>query len=202
MWWWASVRVADEQAGAEGAAAVVDLGLRKIEGIGALDVARAHVVADGVSDDLAAWIDDESEFGLGYGPGGVVADFDVAVGACDFVGYGFEEELGAFGGVDAVVEVSAACVLGFGDAGAAAAVVGDAGGPDLLIFDGSEEFLVNRFIARSGLRGLGPEVGVEIVVGDECVEGGFGEAVGFAVLLDEDCFCGCDRGSRYQPFAI
>ena len=43
---------ADEDAGAEGAAAVVDLGLREVERVFAFDVARAHVVADGVADDL------------------------------------------------------------------------------------------------------------------------------------------------------
>ena len=64
----------------------------------------------------AARIDDEREFGFGDGPGGVAANFDVAVGACDLVGDGFEEELGALGGVDAIVEVAAACVLRFGDA--------------------------------------------------------------------------------------
>ena len=44
----------EQNARAERAASVVDLGLRQVERIFALDVARAHIVADGVADDLAA----------------------------------------------------------------------------------------------------------------------------------------------------
>jgi len=74
----------------------------------------------------------------------------VAVGAGDFVGDSFEEELGALGGVDAVVEVAATSVFGFGDAGAAAVVVGDTGGPDLLVADGGEEGDMQEVIGGRG----------------------------------------------------
>ena len=72
--------------------------------------------------------------------------------------YSFEEELGAVGGVDAVVEVPAASVFGFGDAGAATAVIGDAGGPDLLAADWREEWRVKEVIGGwGGVDGGGEE---------------------------------------------
>ena len=192
--------VADEEAGAKSAATVVDLGLREVERVGAFDVAGAHVVADGVADDLAARVDDEREFRFGDGPGGIAANFDLTVGACDFVTYGFEEELGAFGSVDAVVEVAASGVFGFGDAGAAAAVVGYAGGPDLLIADGGEERGVEEMISRWSAVDRVGEVSVKIVVGDEGVKGALFERISVVFMLDEEGFGGAVEDQGFRPF--
>jgi len=100
--------------------------LRKVERIGSFDVAGTHVVADGVADDFAARVDGQREFGFGNGPGGVAPDLYGAVGSGDLMGDGFEEEFGALGGVDAVVEIAASGIFGFGDARSSAVVVGDA----------------------------------------------------------------------------
>ena len=64
----------DQDAGAECAALVVDLGLREIEGVLAFDVARAHVVADRPADDAAGGVDDDRELGLRDVPLRVLAD--------------------------------------------------------------------------------------------------------------------------------
>jgi hypothetical protein len=189
--------VADEDAGAEGAASVVDFGLRKIERVGAFDVAGAHVVADGVADDLAARVDEKGEFGFRHRPRGVTTDFDEAVRACDFVGDSFEEELGAFGGVDAVVEISSACVFGFGDAGAAAAVVGDAGGPDLLIADGGKKRSVDKVIGRRCVGDFGFEMGLQIMMSNKSVQRGLFEWIGVVFVMDEECF---PSSVEYQGF--
>ncbi len=186
--------------GPRATAAVVDLGLREVKRVGSFDVTGAHVVADGVADDLGARIDEEGEFGLGDGPGGVATDFDGAVGACDLVSDGFEEELGAFGGVDTVVEVAASCVFGFGDAGAATAVVGDSGGPDLLIADGRQERCVQKVIGGWGVVDGGSQVSVKIGPRDERVQGGFFEWVGVVFVMDEEGFCCAVEDPRSPTF--
>ena len=147
-----------------------------------------------------AGIDEEREFGFGDGPLGVAADADVAVRAGDAVGDGFEEELGALGGVDAVVEVAAAGVFGFFHAGAAAAVVGDAGGPDFLVADGREERREEVIGGCGGVDG-GGEVSVKIVEGDERVERGFVEGVGVVFVLDEESFSGAVEDHGFRPSA-
>ena len=53
---------------------LVDLRLRQVERVLALDVARTHVVADGVADDLPRRRDDQRQFRLGHAPLGVGAD--------------------------------------------------------------------------------------------------------------------------------
>src|SRR6185312_17025902 len=47
---------ADQYAGAQRAASVINLRLGKIERVFAFDIARTHVVADGIADDLAMLI--------------------------------------------------------------------------------------------------------------------------------------------------
>src|SRR6185436_14984481 len=71
-----AIRVADVDAGADRARAVVDLRLRQVERVVALDVARRHVVADGVTDDLTGAVDDQRQLRLGDVPLAVVADAD------------------------------------------------------------------------------------------------------------------------------
>ncbi len=113
---------------------------------------------------------------------------------------GFEEELGALGGVDAVVEVAASCVFGLGDARSAAAVVGDAGGPDLLIADGREERNVQEVVGRwSGVDG-GSEVSVKVGMGDESVQRDLLERVGVVFVLDEEGFSGAVEDHGFRPF--
>ncbi len=145
----------EQERGAEGAASVVDLGLGKVERVFSFDIAGAHVVADGVAGDDSGGADEQSELGFGHGPGGVGADANGPVGAYDAAAGGLEEDLGAFGVVDAVVEGSAAGVFGLFDARIATAEVGDACGPDLLVADRSEDLAVveswERFAGECGL---------------------------------------------------
>ena len=61
-------RGGDDEARAEGGALVVNFRLRQIEGIFALDVARAHVIAERVAEDFSGGIDRKREFGLGHVP--------------------------------------------------------------------------------------------------------------------------------------
>jgi hypothetical protein len=42
-------------------------------------------------------------------------------------------------------------------------------------------------------------VAVQIVVGDEYVERGLGEAVGFAVLLNKECIYGAIENQGFRP---
>src|ERR1700678_4116532 len=76
---------------AKSAAAVVDLGLRQVERVLTFDIARAHIVANVIAGDAAAWADHQSQFRLGYGPGGISPDPDLAAGADGAAGCGFEE---------------------------------------------------------------------------------------------------------------
>jgi hypothetical protein len=174
--------------------------LREVERVGAFDVPGAHVVAHGVADDLAAWIDEKSEFGLRHRPGGVAADFYLAVRACDFVGYGFEEELRAFGGVDAIVEVAASRIFGFSDTSTAAAVVRDARGPHLLIANGGEELRVKEMIGGWGGVDGGSEVSVKIGMSDERVQRALFERISVVFVFDEEGFGGAVEDQGFRPF--
>src|SRR5262249_43001210 len=60
--------------GAEAAGLAVDLRLREVERVLALDVAGAHVVSDRVADQLQLRRDQERDFRLGDVPPGVAAD--------------------------------------------------------------------------------------------------------------------------------
>src|SRR5579863_2966409 len=122
-----------KDARSERATAVIHLCLGQIERILALDIARAHVIADGVAVDAALWADDESELRFRHGPMGVAPDPNFAPRTDCTAGRRFEEEFRAFGGIDAIVEVAATCVFRFFHACAATAIVGDAGSPHLLM---------------------------------------------------------------------
>src|SRR5262249_32935410 len=79
--------------GAEGAGVVVDLGLRQVERVLALDVARTHVVADRVADQLEPGGQHQGQFRLRHVPLAVAADEYAVAGADDAPGGGLEEQL-------------------------------------------------------------------------------------------------------------
>ena len=83
----------NQNARAQGAAIVVELGLRQIERILALDVAGAHVVADGEPDQLSLRRNDQRQFRLGNRPFRVAADADRLAGTGDAPRHGLEEQL-------------------------------------------------------------------------------------------------------------
>jgi hypothetical protein len=118
------------------------------------------------------------------------------------MGDGFEEEFGALGGVDAIVEVAAAGIFGFGDAGAAAVVVGDTGGPDLLVADGSKQRRVEEMIGRRSVNDLGFEMSEKIVVGHESVERGLFEWVRVIFVMDEESFGGAVEYQGVGPSLV
>src|SRR6185437_12518239 len=133
--------VAEQDTGAKPATPVVDLGLRKVEWILALDVARAHVIADGVADDLAARIEQQRQFGLGDRPSCVGADANIRAGTDHTTCCRLEEELRTNGGVDAIVEAATTSVPGLLHARAAAAKVGNPRSPYLLRANRREELV-------------------------------------------------------------
>src|SRR5262249_28219936 len=123
---------ADKNAGAEAAALRVDFSLRQIERILALDVARTHVITDRVADDPAERIDDQRQLRLGHVPLRVATDAHLLIRARYAVGRGFKEQLGAVGGIDAVIKVSAASRFRFLHSRRPAAEISYARRPDLL----------------------------------------------------------------------
>src|SRR5262249_37184479 len=94
-----------QNAWAKRAAALIDLRLRKVERVFTLDIARAHVVSDGVANDFAAAAQHQSQLRLGDGPLCIAADANLAARADNAAPCGFEEELRALGRIDAVVEI-------------------------------------------------------------------------------------------------
>src|SRR5204862_459885 len=81
--------------------------LRQVERVLALDVPRAHVVADRVADDRAARGHDERELGLGHIPACVAADPHGLAAPTHTMRRRLEEELRALGVIHAIVEVTA-----------------------------------------------------------------------------------------------
>src|SRR5215469_16752955 len=92
--------------GPDRAAPVVDLGLRKVEGVLALYRARAHVVAAAVGNHLATAVGEHGQLRLGHVPARVRPDSDLTAVRNDPPAYGFEEELRALGLIDALVDVA------------------------------------------------------------------------------------------------
>ena len=138
----------DEDGRPERARAGVDLRLRQVERVGALDVARGDVVADRDAGDVAALAEHEPDLRLGHGPGRVGADADRRARADRApAGRVLEEELGPVGVVDERVDVLAALSS---IAGVAAALVRDARAPDLGRLE-REQQLVRRPAASSRL---------------------------------------------------
>src|SRR5205085_2415195 len=73
--------------------AVISFGLRKIQQILAFYVARTHVIADSVADDLAAGIEHERQFRFGHAPFCVASDAHGLAAANDFFWQRLEEKL-------------------------------------------------------------------------------------------------------------
>src|SRR5690606_17534582 len=67
---------ADEDRRADRAAAIIDLRLRQVERVFALDVARRHVVARAVTDDLHVPVQHQRELRLWHVPAAVFANAD------------------------------------------------------------------------------------------------------------------------------
>ena len=123
---------ADEHRGPERARAVVDLRLGKGERVLALDVARAHVIADRVADDRAACVDAERNFGFGHAPPCVAANAHRLVGRAHAPRRALEKKLRPLGLVHAIVERAAARILRLLHARGTAAHIRDARRPHLL----------------------------------------------------------------------
>src|SRR5690606_22729520 len=123
--------VGDDETGSEGAGTGVVFRLGQVERILALDRAGTHVVADGVAENFALAVYREGELGFGHVPGRVAADPDVIEMPPRPRGGGLENQLGAGGFVDLVVEDVTARSFGFLHPRGAAAEVGHSGGPDL-----------------------------------------------------------------------
>ena len=126
---------------------VVDLGLRQVERVGALDRARREVVGRQVADHLATGVDDQRQLGLGDVPGRVGADSQRRARCPHARGGRLEEELGPLRLVDQLVDVAHRGLL---DACRGRAPVGDAAGPHLLIVDGRQQ--LGRGRQRSALQ--------------------------------------------------
>jgi hypothetical protein len=96
---------------AQRAAAQVDLGLRQVQRVLALDRARAHVVAHRIAADLARGVEDQGQLGLGHVDGRVGAHRDGLARAGHPPGGRLEEQLRPFGLVDQRVQPPGALAL-------------------------------------------------------------------------------------------
>src|SRR5688500_3125055 len=85
-------RVADDDPWTDRARGGVDLGLRQIEQVLALDITRAHVVADCETDDAPRRIRHQRELGFGNAPAGVASNPDGAAGRDDLLRERLEED--------------------------------------------------------------------------------------------------------------
>ena len=121
---------ADAHPRADGAGAVVHLGLRQVEQVFTLDVARAHVVANGTAGDVTTRIHHQHQFRLRHAPLGIGADADRLAAGHDFLGERLEEQLRPRRVVNSVIGSGAE--IGLLHPGVFASQVGDAGGPDFL----------------------------------------------------------------------
>src|SRR5205085_5516210 len=124
--------VRDQQARSERATAVVDFGLWQIERIFALDISGTHVVSDRVAGNFAARADKQHQLWFRHRPGRILANCDLRIRPHHSMRGRFKEKLGPRSLIDAIVKVSAPGALRLLHARAAAAVISDARGPDLL----------------------------------------------------------------------
>ena len=120
------------ETGADGAGSVVHLGLGQVQRILSLDGPTAHIVAYGISDDLAL-VRYKGQLRLGDVPCRVRAYADGLKGAEASLGGGFQEQLRPFGRVDFGVDIG--CV-GLSSPLHFTALVRDAGGPNLWGIEG------------------------------------------------------------------
>ena len=121
---------------AEGGAGAVDLGLRQVDRVLALDAAGRDVVADGVAGDLARRVDQQRHLRLRHVPRRVAPDRDRLARRRDAIRRGLEEDFGPLGVVDLRVDV---LLGGLFHPGVTAAQVRHTGRPDLLVVDWRRE---------------------------------------------------------------
>src|SRR5438094_5677509 len=127
---------ADDDPGPHRAGAVIDLGLWQIEQIFPFNVARTHVVADGVTDHPPARIDDQRQLRFRHVPARVFANAHSLARGDDFFWQRLEKEFRTGGIVNLVVRGSAEIRLLH--AGLLAAQISDARRPDLLPANGRQ----------------------------------------------------------------
>src|SRR6185436_17966137 len=145
---------------ADGAAAVVHLGLRQVERVVALDVARGDVVARAVADDLEIAIQDQRELGLRHVPLGVAPHPNVHAVAHGTYADGLEEQLRAVGDVHLLIDVF---YRRFVRARLATAFVGNAARPNfLVVFDRRQQRPQRRLRAGEAIEKRRNEVGREL----------------------------------------
>src|SRR5215207_7389964 len=123
------VRSRQGDTGSQGAAAVVDLGLRQVQRVLSFYVPGRNVIAGGVADDLHPAVHDEHKLGLRHVPAAVLADAHGLAVSRDPPADGLEEELGPLGVVDLVVDVGLSRLE---HAGLAADQVSHPASPDLV----------------------------------------------------------------------
>ena len=159
----------DHQSWTERRAVGVDLRLGQVERVGPLDRAARHVVTDRVAEDPARPVHRQGQLGLRDVPRRVRTDPHGAAVPHHPMGGGLEEQLGALGVVDEVVERVSSGRQRLGDAGVPAAQVRDTCRPHLLTADRCLDRCVARRVAQRAFgeprRGqLGRFVGAEHVV--------------------------------------
>src|SRR5258708_38154058 len=93
------------------ATAVVNLGLRQIEWVLALNIARAHIIANGVADDPAWGAHHQSQLWLRHRPMSIGANPYLAACAHRSARRGLEKQFRSFCRIDAIVKISSASVL-------------------------------------------------------------------------------------------
>src|SRR5581483_7729702 len=161
----------------------------------AFDVARAHVVGDGVAEDFSAWADEQGKLGFRHRPFGIASNRNLTARADHPVRSGFEEELRTFRPIDAVVEIAATGGLRFFHARVAAAMVSDAGGPDLLADDRGQE--VRRLIGTGEfVHSRAEEVG-EIIAGDQVVPGEICSRIPALLVFEDSALFGAIEFQRW-----
>src|SRR5713226_1418823 len=129
--------VGESNDGAQGATIVVHLGLRQVKRVFALNIASAHVIADGVADDLQLRGDDQCQFRFRHTPLAVTADMDSAARTDDAMRIGFEEQLRPRRGIDQIVKPSRAFRLAL--ASLLTTLVSHSGCPHFLLVDRGQE---------------------------------------------------------------
>ena len=124
--------VAQEHSRPQSRAAVVHLGLGKVEGVFPFDIPGAHVVADREAENATAAVDCQGELRFWNIPFGIFAYPHRCSMSYSGAAAAFVEKLRALGIVHPVVEGTSPRFLGFLHTRIPAAVIGNAGSPDLL----------------------------------------------------------------------
>ena len=159
----------DVQAGANGGAELKAFGLREVERILALNIAAGKIIADGITDNLATRVDDESQFRFRHHPLRITAQMHGLARISHALRCGFEKNLRTLCGIDAIVKTAASAIFTFLHPRCATAIVGDPSSPYLLRANGRDD----RLRRRSGNRRTGAsqtgEIAVQIFMSDQTV---------------------------------